>query len=444
MITRDLLEQLHCPYCGSRLDLEMQIQAGEGGVRNGIVRCGCYRYPVIEGILILRQRSAPSNIRDEGVARLEAGDVLGALQHAFFYDSPIPPNRAGRERAIDFLKRRVGRLFHRNDNSGQHLLQPAATFRDALYLYRPTVYANYLLHRYSNNSFLAAIPLLLLLKELGGESRRVLDLNCGAGHASFLIQTLFPHLSVIASDHDFVNLYLAKSYLIPQSPCLCLDAEFPLPFNRSYFDAILCLDGLHYVRSKRALLKELDRIAKEMGIWLFPHLHNALVHNVAAGVPLKPFDYRGCFDFIPSRLLIESEVFRNFMLDQRLDLTASPGAEPVEQAPVFSMVASRRTDLWRNHDDLAEWFLQKRPNLAINPIYERNGHGEGIHLRMAWPSSRLEAECQSVKAFLPQECDIDPTVWRRMKSGSLREADHPVVERLMKSFVLVPLPERYV
>ena len=153
---------------------------------------------------------------------------------------------------------------------------------------------------------------------------------------------------MIATDHDFVNLYLARRHMIPDTPCICLDAELPLPFGDRFFDSVLCLDGLHYVRSKRALLKELDRSVEETGIWLFPHMHNALATNVSPGVPLRPGDYQRCFDFLPSRLCIESEILQDFMKHQTIDLTESRFAEQLDRVPVLSLVASRNTDIWRN------------------------------------------------------------------------------------------------
>jgi SAM-dependent methyltransferase len=299
--------------------------------------------------------------------------------------------------------------------------------------------------RHANNSFLAAIPLLLLLKELQSQPSglTVLDLNCGVGHASFLMRTLFPSISVIATDHDFVNLYLARRHMVPDTCCICLDAELPLPFGDRFLDAVLCLDGLHYVRSKRALLKELDRSVKEAGIWLFPHMHNALASNISSGVPLKPSDYQRCFDFLPSRLCIESEIFQTFMRNQTLNLAESRSPEQLDCAPVLSLVASRIPDIWRTHDRLAER-LQTRSNLRINPIYHRNGGDRGgVHLRMAWPNITLERECEPVKEFLPRECDIDPSLWARLQSGALRDEDEPELKALIQSFVLVPLPDNY-
>ena len=44
---------------------------------------------------------------------------------------------------------------------------------------------------------------------------------------------------------------------------------------------------------------------------------------------------------------------------------------------------------------------------------------------------------------MPQECDMDRTLWTRLKNGTLSRDDDREVAALLRSFVLVPLPEQY-
>jgi len=480
VILQDLLDELHCPYCGSGLQQEAQVSLGSSENRYGIVRCACYRYPIIEGILILKQLSGPADIRDKGVQYIEAGDSEGALHYALNCMSPIPlPRRTHLQGIVDFLGRRSSSFARKlapleQGQAVRRVCDGSLTFQQVLSLLRPGPYAHYLFHRYANNSFLASIAILLLLKELNGESytpgqplgdesgtstgnkktswvnqrrptgtRRVLDLACGVGHASFLMTSLFPHLSVVAADHDFVNLYIARRYLIPDVTCVCVDAEIPLPFADNSFDAVFCLDGFHYIRSKVALLSELDRILHPLGLWLFPHLHNALANNISAGIPLAYEDYLRCFEFIQPRILSEAEVFRNLMNDQSLDLDVVPSAAELRRASVFSLIASRRTDLWRKHSSIASILWHDKPPLSINPIYQVINQGKTMRLRMKWPDASLEEECAPIKNYLPLECEVDRSLLERLKSGMMTEEDEFVIQELLKSFVLVRLPREY-
>jgi hypothetical protein len=250
-------------------------------------------------------------------------------------------------------------------------------------------------------------------------------------------------MSVVATDHDFVNLHVARRYVLPpQTTCLCLDSELPLPFPAGFLSAVLCMDGLHYVRSKQALLRELDRIVQNDGLWLFPHMHNALSRNVCPGVPLSAEHYRRCFSFLPSRLLHEQHVLDRFMRDQELDLNTIAHAEG-GRPNAFSLVASRRPDLWRVHDDLSRHLTNPKARLAVNPIYRVRPNGAAVRLTMSWPTPVLESECKIVTRYLPTECELPLTFWNRLQSGTLTREDGRTIDPLIKSFVLVPLPEMY-
>jgi hypothetical protein len=203
------------------------------------------------------------------------------------------------------------------------------------------------------------------------------------------------------------------------------------------------MDGLHYVRSKVALIKELSRTAAKQAIWLFPHMHNALGSNFSPGCPLAPEQYKRCFDGVPLRMLVELDVLRDFARERRLDLSQSRSGAELDQAPVLSVVAGRRPDLWRVHRDVAAPLERQRSSLSLNPIYRVTGEGRSIRLRMEWPSTGLETECGLVREFMPQECDIDRALWTRLKSKTLNQDDDPQIAALIRSFVLVPLPEQY-
>lgn len=463
----NLVEQLHCPYCGSSFEIELKEPGGGFDIRHGIIRCSCYRYPIIDGILILKQHSGLANIRDRRVELLEAGDIEGARECAIDSTPLVPRSRTLWSRLVSFLEGKHVPLMGHLGSTKRNVDDPSLTLAHALELLRPGPYANYLFQRYANNSFLAAVAPLLLLKKLdslteplpaatsadggskrcqttaAGRERWVLDLACGIGHSSFLMRTLFPDLSVVSADHDFVNLYLARRYLIPDAPLVCIDAEVPLPFADDCFDSVFCLDGFHYIRSKVALLNELDRVVKPLGLWLFPHLHNALVPNLSPGIPLRAEDYMRCFSFLPCRLLTEAAVLRGFMRDQSLDLEAVPSEVELRSADVLTLIASRCGDWWRRHDRLAGPLWRDKSLLAINPIYHLNSQVHTICLNIAWPSDSLERECSSVKEYLPAQIEVDRSLWNRLKSRLTTKGDDETIHQLVRSFVLVPLPAGY-
>jgi len=439
----ELIAQLHCPYCGDRLAVEQLATERETGDAYGTMRCACHRYPIVSGIPILRQHPGFTGVADPTVARIDRGDLAGALEEAVFSASPIPPER--------IRPTGIRRVFTRWTGHPAEVASREAVkltdLRTALNAYRPTAYADYLYYRHANVSFLAAVPLLLLLGDLVTPSRPrpvILDLNCGVGHATFLVSSLFPAASVIATDHDFVNLFLAKRFFARSAVFICLDAEFPLPFDSHGLDAVVCLDGLHYIRSKRALVAELDRSVAPDGIWLFPHLHNANQPNVAAGIPLAPSAYRDCFDFLPSRLLVETQVLRGFVNTGTGDFAEGPTDAALDSAPTLSLVASRRSHVLARREDLVERLVAIRTGLGLNPIYREDGRRDGkAHLHMRWPSRQLEDECVAVKEVLPERVAVNASLLDRVRAGDIDGKDADAIASLSRTFVFVHLPGAY-
>jgi SAM-dependent methyltransferase len=345
------------------------------------------------------------------------------------------------------------------------------SFRDAVNLARkPRVFADYLFHRYANPSFLAAAGLMQLLGSLfeakeertsegcegkaAGDSScqsgsdhhsrnkaRVMDLACGAGHSSFLMQKLFPGLSVTSVDNDFVSLYLAKRFLAPEATYLCVDAEISSPFVDGYFDGVFCLDALHYLHSKRAVVGELKRVLKAQALLLFPHLHNSMEHNVVAGIPLDPEGYLDCFSPFEAKLFDETEIMRGLSERHTLDLEAQVPVSDLNGAQALTLIAGPQ-DIWRVHDRFPSLFCQEPSVLEINPIYRQKRRGEDIELKLTWPNEVLQRECRAVEVILPGTLRLNTSEVEQL-AGMDSPANETWLNDLVAKYVLVPLPPRY-
>jgi SAM-dependent methyltransferase len=445
VLTADFIQELHCPYCGSGLAIERVVQARGDHIEHGILRCGCYHYPIIDGILILKQQSGPADTHDVRVAYLRAGQIENARHHAMYVDAPLAsrPARwrgllesgvAGAIAAARTLLRLQSTPASNRDAALTH-----APFASSLETLRPGLYAQYLYQRYANNSFLASVPPLLLLGDLV-PGQRVLELACGIGHSAFLMQALFPHLSLVATDHDFVNLAIAKRYFATDAQLVCIDAEAPLPFLEGSFAAVFCLDGFHYLRSKVALVKELNRITQTEALWLFPHLHNARAENFNPGIPLEPEQYAHCFADVPHRLFRESALLSDFHHEGALRLDHAPIAEDLAQAPNLTLIGTRRPDFWRVRTDLAVRLASRPRQLIVNPIYRVEADAAVTRLTLSWPSLRLQDECREVEDYLPRSCNIDSALLQRLRGDELAGTDLQAVQDLTRRFVLVNLP----
>jgi hypothetical protein len=237
-----------------------------------------------------------------------------------------------------------------------------------------------------------------------------------------------------------VNLSIAKRYFVPNAQLVCLDAEAPMPFAERAFGGVFCLDGFHYLRSKMALTKELNRITNEQALWLFPHLHNARVENFNPGIPLEPEQYAHCFAAVPHRIFRESSLLSDFHREGALRLDCEPAAQELAQAQNLTLIGTRRQDFWQPRFDLPSRLSSHPHKLLVNPIYRIHADDAVTRLTLSWPSPRLRDECREVEQYLPALYDLDTALLRRLRANELRDADLPVVQELARKFVLVNLP----
>ena len=437
-IPLSLLSELHCPYCGSAINVAVRLpeRSRLDSIDYGILQCACNLYPVVAGIPIIQHVDGLQSI----VTFVRAGDQRRALLQAMNVFRVKWAHRTKWHQLKYYVDCR--KLISSSD----------LYFQDAVNLVRrPKVFSDYLFHRYANPSFLAAIgPLHLLgtLEDVRGHGTtssnnpiRVLDLACGAGHTSFLMRHLFPELSVYSVDHDFVSLYLAKRYLAPNSTYLCLDAEVPSPFPDAYFDALFCLDAFHYFRSKRAIVAELNRVSKQYALWLFPHLHNALQQNLVAGIPLSPDMYLECFSSALPKIFDETEIVNGLSKRHELNLSLNLSASDLNNSQTLTLIGGPE-DLWRVHDSFPTSFCEKRSSLTINPIYRPISLDDTAKRELTWPNDVMRRECLGAEAILPRSCQLSKAELQDLTNGSSKSDREQLVE-LVANFVLVPLPPHY-
>lgn len=445
-----LAGSLRCPCCGSRFSIGFELRSSREGLQDGILRCDCYEYPVLSGIAVLRQISPVSSTRNEAVEFLKRQDPDGALRWLFENGSakgvPGPDAISARASEKERSLRRLRKLFRKEILSPRNaFLPPREGFLATLHATRPRGYAEYLFHRFANPSLLGAVPPLLVLGDACRRKSpgRVLDLLCGVGHASAILGTLRPEMEIVAADGDFVNLFLARNFVAPRGAAICIDAELPLPFADSYLDGLFCLDGLHYIRSKVALLREVDRVVNAGGVWLFAHMHNIDGENENPGAPLSADAYAERFDFGRKRLISESEVLRQFQESGSLDLTAQSESGSLVSSHALTLVGARTESLWEKHTCLDDAFCSRPDLLGFNPLYRVEEVPDGLMLRSEWPSDSLRRECVGKMAVLPDTVLVPRRVVREIvesrQTGSLSDE----VRRLLRSFVLVGLPECY-
>lgn len=440
---------MRCPYCGGPLSLDDApapvLSAGDGGAAGGgiewgVVACGCSRYPIVSGILVLEQGAVlPRDLLERSVAALRAGDRAGALGWAARSSDLSrrgPLITAATRLVRPVLPRLAERYGQRVDPAV--LLDEGLTVEELALATRPTHFAHYLVQRFANPSLMGAAAMIAAMGRWGaglGQRPRVIDLGAGAGHASFLMRRLAPAVDVITSDPDVVSLCLARRLLGPAGTLIALDAQAPMPFDDAALDGVFSLDAFHYIPSKVAVVREVARVVKPSGAWVFPHLHNADGHNPAPGIPLTFEGYRRVLAPASPVFFDEAAVVRAAIEERRLP---GPGGD-LARADALCMLGGAA----------ASWAPGELPDpdpgpLGMNPVYTcASPGGSVLRFVRAWANDGLQRECARAEAFLPETVEIDAGLLRRAQAGDLAEADRAEAARLVRSFVLVPMPARY-
>jgi len=433
------LKELHCPYCGSSFKLVSPLDICGEDIIHGIVQCNCRKYPLVAGILVLH--ALDLNALNEALDKLEKGLFKSALLRLF---EPLTDAsrviRAAKYRGMP-LSARIEAMREKLMQRYLHRLLCADSFSGTVDYFKFISFGGYFKYRFSSTSFIAGIPLILLMRYFAGP---ILEISCGMGHHGFVISQLYPDRRIALTDSSFVNLYLAKRFFVPQAEYVCLNANEPLPFADQSFNSVFSSDSLHYLYSKKLAIEEMARVSQGHNADIFlSHLHNLAGNDPVAGAPLTA---RGWLDLVSCRqvkLLPQTKVFQDFLAEDKLDLAYDFEERDIPPEGAFALAAASQPGFFRVHTDLGAPFFNLRNHLAVNPLYQLSFRDSEVLLRKKWPSQFIQAENITIDRVLPQELSLDKRFLERVISGKTLESDACHLSDLMKKFVLINVPVQY-
>ena len=434
----ETLALLRCPFCGGRLSAveNAALERGPDRIEYGVLGCECCAFPVVAGIPVLIADDAARN----ALRALEAGRRRDAL-HAL----------------LDLDGARV--------DAFRKLIAPGGrpTYRDLLGVLCADAEAAYMLHRFSDPTFLLAESLLDALGRAGRQgpdpesespadpriadgagasagpaasAGRALDLCGGSGHLARVLLRQPACVGAVVADVHFWKLWLAARIVAPACEPVCCDADAPLPFADDRFATVLLSDAFPYVWHKRLLAGEMQRVAARGGVIVMPHLHSAHGDNHSAGDTLSPAAYRDLFARFSPRLFDDRTLLAALLDEGFVDLANHTPPAACGDTPSVTLVAKRDGGLYRRHD------VRVRPDvtgvLTVNPLY-RVDYADGVsRLTLAFPSPEYEEEFGLARRYLPASLAVE---------GDLRGAIGPAAGRdlaeLRRRRVLLDLPRGY-
>jgi hypothetical protein len=167
---------------------------------------------------------------------------------------------------------------------------------------------------------------------------------------------------------------------------------------------------------------------------LLAHLHNGLVENPSAGMPLAPAAYAALFDGLDVVMLADRAHVDPATGRATLDLRAGVPPDALAAEPAVTLVATRLPGTRRRFTAPAGG---DEGHLGINPLYDVARAPDGALLRLRFPSRDYEEEFRS---GLPRTV----TVSDRVLADIERDLATPEIAELANRRVLLRLPASYV
>jgi SAM-dependent methyltransferase len=323
--------------------------------------------------------------------------------------------------------------------SFQSLMQhPRPTYRDALAILSLDAEADCFLYRFSDPTFVMIEALLMGLGQAGTlDPRPVLDLCGGSGHLTRVLVGLESAGGVINADVYFWKLWMARRFTSPLSDAICCDANNPLPFVRDACSLVVLADAFPYIWHKRLLAEEMMRAVGPRGVIMLPHLHSSLGENFSAGMTLTPAGYASLLEPHAPRLFSDEHLFDGVLNQRTVDLTRSASPAEIGTEPSFTLVASRRDDLFRKY--VVKDPREIQGELKVNPLYRIDLQGDTSVLTLTFPTPEYEEEFGACKQYLPSTVTVPGDLTGPIVPGALG----PQYDELRRRRVIIDAPPDY-
>lgn len=446
------LNILCCPDCRGRFEFTPSRNGNGQHARYGILRCGCFRYPVVDGVPILTKGHVGLLSFSTGETESKGPSVEEVTQlvsEGYGFEALIrcltfTPRFMRLEqlrgwgvvRALlrQWVERRA-RMMLKKDQRQLSAEDWFEFFFGALTATRPRrALLTYYRNRFTLPRALAALSLLRLLPS---SDRPVLDLACGFGPFGHYLTNRRDPAAVVGVDFNFYLVWGQKNWIAPRGTFVCADASDRLPFVDDAFSALLCSDAFVYFRNRPQVLAELNRCAPGKPIIL------TRVSNKTAspkdGDALSPEEYMDLLASGGPSAFSEYALVRHY-LARRNPLASVPtdvGDLHWDKWLTFVLNGQSLQDTAIHLED--EW-PHEVGELAFNPIFEPEIRpNRKQRLSFQFPDIWFAYQNGDMYGYHGDRVECSPDVVLRAR-GNRADAE---VRDLIERFILIGLPERY-
>jgi hypothetical protein len=136
--------------------------------------------------------------------------------------------------------------------------------------------------------------------------------------------------------------------------------------------------------------------------------------------------------------LPEKSIVEDFIQRDKLDLSKKYSEKELNLSNAILIIAGADLDCF---DGIWKDILEVKENLIINPIYKMKEEGDKILLEREFPSEFFRKEYPLTEKYLPERREIDKMF---VNGRSISVSDSNEIEELMRKFVVINVPEKYI
>jgi SAM-dependent methyltransferase/uncharacterized protein YbaR (Trm112 family) len=436
-----LLDALACPFCGDDFRLTDEDREGTE-VINGVLVCGCDRFPVIAGIpVILKGLSddVRAAVRNRHWSEASVQMLLSEQGDPFW----LRVSRVvGRQPGLGALGAAATRLLEaRRAEWLSDLLRPGGAEPALLDLMIGLTgnreFGIYLRYKLGQPRHLVA---LAMGEALDPGTGPVLDLGCGTGQITGYLQARSGGQPVIGCDRSFGLLSIARQRIAPDADYVCCDTESPLPFKDRQFGTLYSFDAFHHVRNKQRLVQELTRVGFTDALCCLGSVRNALVEHDFHDEFITPELFDRLAAGLPHRLVADTSLLNRYLEGVGPDLSRSDPKDLLQTAELMTLVMSGDPGRLRTYGAFEAW-PHAIGRLGLNPLYVVTGRTDDrLTLSLRFPSAHYEAENRACLRYMPETGELSMDAFRLLQARSVGYGAEPEIDALARSYVALGSP----
>lgn len=441
MIPESLLHKLQCPFCEKGLSLQSR-DPGVGPVRNGLLACECSKFPIVNGIAVIKKDLPP--VVFDAVARAAWQEALSALLLDEIPERLQLRGARALSRVTGFSL--VGRKLFEFEQQRrvslieQFLTEQKASAREALHLVLSNSdFGDYLYYKLGQPRHLAALG---LIEAVGAGDGPVLDFGCAAGHITRGIMLRNRNGPIVGVDRFFGLLYVASRFVAPQGVYVCCDGEYAWPFADGIFQRLFCFDAFHYVYGKKRWLREAQRVVQPDGPLCIGSIRNALVPQMHEGAFISPEIAAGLMTHDSHVVISDDDVLKRYHQGRGPDLRVESNRDLPRDSELFSVISGPKNILI----DHAAHVMPPHVvgDLGINPLLFKVHEADGrVKFARHFPTEFYRKENEQIERYLPEYMELTTDNYAALRQGIQYTELNERLQALAATTALIDLPPGY-